>query len=564
MNGRDPSLTIPTLPSLSRGTGSPSFSLERSPPLEHDPPFQLRAGGLRVYGGHTRGVDAVRGHGSPLALGLAVEGAVTERSTLSPLGLERQLVVDGVEGVERVVAAPADPVAFFEWIVSDDVEIQIRWRLPVRGARWHAGDSGVVVASPAARRLYLLSRPATELSTRPHGNHELVVAARFDLRADEGVLIAIAEVAADADEARALRVMGRPHVAVPARRAAALRTLQSTLALDVPGDPVSEALDWAKLSLATETFEGGATARGGRLSERWLRVALAGLAVGSVFAARSMIRGVGAHEAGGPGGPGPDMAARGRAAAEGVAEDGRWLLLVARYLAWTGDLVLVKDQWARVVERADRVAREGSAAGDLQLDLRRRALIELAVAAEEVGDRALAKRVREAAGDAASTPELRGSWPGPSERSGGGHAAGGSGRSDVGLESAALVEEVVGRVLRVEPDASRGRLVLRPRLPSGWSRCAVRGLAVGEAVMEMEYRSDGGAHAWTVRQRHGRAPLTLIFEPAMPGVRVVAARVDGAAAELDAVAAEGRVQVAVQLVLDHERRVEVEIAEPDH
>lgn len=552
MSRRDPSLTIPTLPSLSRGTGSPRFALQRSPPLQDDRPFELRAPGLLVDGGHMRGVDAVRGKTSSLARGLGIEGAIAERSAVSPLGLERQLNVGGVAVIEHVVVSPAGPIVFFEWRVSDDVGVNIRWRVPVPGARWHASDSGLVVAADAARALYLLSRPAMDLPIRAHGatgpveheedgaDHDLVVAARFDLRAGDRVVIAMAEVVTDADEARVLRVMGRPHVVVPARRATALRTLRSTLALDVPDDPIAEALDWAKLTLAAETFDGGEM-QGGIVSERWLRIGLAGLAVGEASPARSVIRG-----AAGVG----DSAER--AAAETPSDAARWLLLVARYLAWTGDLSLMKEQWARVVRCVDRLAGQvAAAAEELDPALRRRALVELAVAAEEVGDEALAARARNAVGEGEGVPDL--CWAGSAAAE----------KSDPALESAALVEVVVQEVLGVEPDAARRRLVLRPRLPETWSRCVVRGLTMGEAVVEIEYRADGGAYVWRVRQRRGGAPITLIFEPELPGGRITAARVDGAAAQLDAVASDGRLKVPVQLVLDHERRVEVEIEGPD-
>lgn len=552
MNGRDlrdASLSLPSLPSLSRGVGSPSFPLERSPHLEQDPPFHLRAAGVRVDGGHGRGVDVVRGDRSPvaLALAMAVDGAIAERSTLSPLGLERRLKVGGVEVVERVVTAPAGPVVFMEWTASHGVGIDIRWRVPIQDARWHASEGGLVVSSPAVRRLTVLSRPAKDLVIRGRDGDELRVTARFVLESGEGVVIAMAE-ATDATDARVLRVMGRPHVVVPARRAAALRTLQSTLSLEAPGTPVSDALDWARLSLASETVEDRAIGPGRRLSERSLRIALAGLAIGDPSVARSLILAAAV---------GPAVNATGARDEERSAADARWLLLIARYLAWTGDRVLMKEQWERVRSRAGPIMRAGPESARLSRDLRRRALEELAVAAEDVGDRALARRAREAVGDETPAPAVR--WE-PVVPGGLGGIPGGA---DIALESAAVIEDLVEGVLGAEPDAPRGRLVLRPRLPVTWSTCVIRGLSMGEVVVEVAYRTEAGSHRWAVRQRRGGAPITLIFEPEMPGVRLAGARVDGVEAELDVVVVEGRVRVSVQLVLDHERAVEVEIEGPD-
>ncbi|NIP83885.1 MAG: hypothetical protein GWM90_33515, partial [Gemmatimonadetes bacterium] len=60
----------------------------------------------------------------------------------------------------------------------------------------------------------------------------------------------------------------------------------------------------------------------------------------------------------------------------------------------------------------------------------------------------------------------------------------------------------------------------------------------------------------------GATPLRLVLEPELPGAGVVAVRVDGEPAELDAASAGDRWRVPVQLALDHPRALEVEMAGP--
>jgi hypothetical protein len=122
-------------------------------------------------------------------------------------------------------------------------------------------------------------------------------------------------------------------------------------------------------------------------------------------------------------------------------------------------------------------------------------------------------------------------------------------------------EHVLPRVrelLGVEPDASRGRLVLRPRPPAAWDRFEARGIRMGEAGFSLRYDRRGRVHRLAVRQDLGAVPVSLILEPELPG-RPVAARVDGRPAALDSTVLGERSRVSVQLALDHERTLELEM-----
>jgi hypothetical protein len=120
----------------------------------------------------------------------------------------------------------------------------------------------------------------------------------------------------------------------------------------------------------------------------------------------------------------------------------------------------------------------------------------------------------------------------------------------------AIVGAVHG-LLGVEPDATRHRIVVRPRLPSAWDRLEVRALRLGDAEIAIRYRREGGLHIFRLDQELGGVPVRVIFEPVLPAARLVAATVDGEPAELDPRPVAGGLAVPVQIVLDHERTIEL-------
>lgn len=578
MSDPDPSLPVPELPALSRELGSPAFPLHRTPPLDDDPPFTLAGARASVVGGCARGVNDVRAGGVPLVARLRLEGAITASATLTPVGLERQLRLGETGVVERVVVAQADPVCFFEWGAELARPLALCWTVPAGAVRWRATERGLVVERPEGRALYALSGTPAALVVEPVGGDgpggALRVRARVAAADGASVRLAVAAVGAGAgvdDEARVLRVMGRSHVVVPARRSAVQRVLEERLSLEDPDRALGQALAWAVIRL-------GDRVAAGPLSARELRLALASLAAGDPAPARALIAWSGSDD------PGPTAAHAADAARADSNGHARRLLLVARYLAWTGDLRTVRAVWADVERRASALLESGGAGGAASAGesaLAALALRELVPAAEEVGDEGLARRLRGAVdpgmtagrgaaavevavGEVAAGEVVAGEVVAEDPAAPGGSAAPGESEGGQGVVAAAMVEAVVEGLLGVEPDAPRGRLVLRPRLPRSWGHCVVRNLRVGGASVELELEREGGRHAFTLRQVSGGAPLRVIFEPELEGERLVAARVDGEAAELDAEASEGRVRVPVQVVLDHERRVVVEIGEASH
>lgn len=232
---------------------------------------------------------------------------------------------------------------------------------------------------------------------------------------------------------------------------------------------------------------------------------------------------------------------------------------VARYTAWTGDLGTAAALWPAVhsamaasatsTTESDAIAtaaafagieRTATDMGDPQLAARlhtraRATRAELPTALSGRG-----RRLATALGliDPATVP------PDPPPGDGVGGAAD-------------LVLHLAHEILGLQPDATRHRLWLRPRLPEGAEGIAAELIRVGEDSVSMAMDLEPGSVRLRVEQDAGAIPLTVVVELFLPG-RPRLARVDGVAASL-APRPEGRGTVLpVQLVLDHERTLEVE------
>lgn len=286
-----------------------------------------------------------------------------------------------------------------------------------------------------------------------------------------------------------------------------------------------------------------------------------------------------------------------------------YLLLAARFLAWTGDLHRLARVWENVrdifeavlqtepqplpAEHATgsnpdfAVATQGPAAvppvapsalheladaaeslGDLELTATARRRVGRVEMAGTVHDRRggdLSPRRRKARDLPPDEAQLRWSDPAADRHAGSGHpvaapgAAGSRGRSGfAGMDPAATLLLLVHELLGAAPDAARHRLVLRPRIPAEWDRFEARHLRVGDAAVALRYRREGARHIFCLEQERGAMPLRLVLEPLLPATTLTGARVDGRAATLETSRHGDRLVVPVQLVLDHERILELD------
>jgi hypothetical protein len=580
-------LEAPTLPLLEQPLGALSFPFQD--PLADDAPFTVA--GLRVFvvGGAQRGIDEIRVHPICVATALRVAGAEVEAATASALGVERKLRVAGRAVVERLVVSEESPTCLLEWASDEAVDLEISWNVDLRRAgrpgesnaplRWRAAERGLVMAADGdleatfafseAPGLLRVEAPST-------GAAGLRIRTVVTVPAGGSVRLATLGRVVGEDAARLLRAADRVAVAARARAGAAEAARSDGLVTETSDPGLDRTLARSQQRLRSYRVETPGVGRSvvagyGPMADpdcvRYVTrdavwTGLAALAAGDFELVREVLLFLGRQT--GPDGRVPAWCATTgeRSRDDDTSATFLYLLLVARYLAWSGDRETVTSEWERIDGAIEvGLAEEG---GD---PLRRVTLSAMEHVAEDLGAGGIAARLREAAGTADAEPgevildsafwreidvdALPGQGlpvhPDP------------AGCPDRALDMALPVSAFIYGVVGAFPDAPRGRLVLRPRPEPGWSSLAVRRLAVGEAAVTMEYRVEDRTHRFVVHQDRGGSPLQLVLEPELPGGRVAAATVDGVAADLEPVEAGDRWRVPVQIALDHTRTVMVEL-----
>src|SRR5688572_6148643 len=208
-----------------------------------------------------------------------------------------------------------------------------------------------------------------------------------------------------------------------------------------------------------------------------------------------------------------------RAMLPAVGEPAEFLRLFGAYFTATADDGFARVSWPRVVA----MTRIEEAPAD------EKTLRSLAIAAEAVGDRALAASLTERAG---TTTRAR-------------------------SESHDLIPATVYETLGYAPDAPKGRLLLRPQIDPVWNRLHVENLHIGDALIAMEYSRVDRHMEFALTQVAGAYPIRLIFEPIL-SMRVEKAFVDGTGANLDFRPHGDRIVIPVQIMLDDRRVVRFE------
>ncbi|HEX7048672.1 MAG TPA: hypothetical protein VF188_00550 [Longimicrobiales bacterium] len=343
--------------------------------------------------------------------------------------------------------------------------------------------------------------------------------------------------------------MDAPGDAVRAAQHGRLR--REWVAVDAPDTRVGAAVEWAKPWL--HRFGGDSVrAPAGHAAEDGAGAVLATLACGGFDEARRTLARLD------PDAPG-------------------CLDLVARYLAWTGDVAFIRA-------RRDSLRRACATTEVVPAGL-------IAVA-ESIGDHALAMELRRRTpalvaidGAPPRAPAVDPAAPeGPPVTRWASlgadalaaaiarwnrHVARAADRADPDGEADApdavrtaieVVLPLIHGMLGAEPDAVRGRLQLSTWIPADWDRLEVLRLRMGDAAVALRYDRDGARHTFRIEQHSGAIPIRLILEAALPGRRLLAARVEGTEAELDPVPAGERLRIPVQLALDHERTLEFHVA----
>lgn len=324
---------------------------------------------------------------------------------------------------------------------------------------------------------------------------------------------------------------GMQDQAGPQRSHRYLRAMRLRLAATDPA--FGAALDAARRELA-ETL----ALEPRPLNAAAIAAARSALALGDDRAARETIRLLAAHQD--DDGAIISSAPESDSIQEDLTHD--YLLLLARFLAWTGELHTLREVWPSALRALDLVPRDPSRPDAASWAA---VLSELAVAAESIGDEAAAREIR------SGSPLPPAGIPAPAQDA--------PPAPDGG--AAELVDYIIEGILGIEADAPRDRLVLRPRLPESWNALELSGLRIGDAEITLSYRREGDRHSFTLDQESGAVPVRVIFEPAIPGGELLRAVVDGEEAELDAIPTAGRLRVPIQIVLDTTRVVELIMGE---
>jgi hypothetical protein len=540
------------LPAMAEPLGPLGADLSRDL-ADGDSMFTVAGVRAWVTGDRGRGVDHVVMAPALVAAGPRLAGARCEAATVTPLGVERRLILgDGVV-VERIVVHRDSPCVVIEWHAPEQPALlALEWGVPAR-----PGDpSGV---APLHRRLprgaavrlaghrlvaFGFSSVPEHLGSSPDRFH-----ARVAVTAGGSVRMAVAAAGSAADLERALRAAGRGRALVQGRRGGAEQLRADRLTVTTPDPALDRSLEWVGIDLAARVAEtpgvgrsilsGREPARAAYVTADAVRAALDALTIGDFASARDVLGFLGRHQL--ESGAVPTACDLNGAIGPGTpAATLLYLLLASRFLDAVGDLAFLQGEWPSV-RRAWKLARDAGPGGESG-ELRAAAIEGIPRAAAALGDAEVA----------AEAEDRR-------------HQVGTGARRVVDLHRPDSHDPrgVVPRVrelLGVEPDATRGRLVLRPRPPKGWTRFQARSLAMGEARFTLSYGSEGRVHRFGVTQDRGAAPARLILAPELDG-NLVAAWVDGERADLAPVKRGDRTGVPVQLALDHERTLELEMAE---
>lgn len=243
-------------------------------------------------------------------------------------------------------------------------------------------------------------------------------------------------------------------------------------------------------------------------------------------------------------------------------------VLVARFAAWTGQLAVVAGAWQRI-RPAIVQALDAGVAGLAGLPYAA-AMAALERVATDLGDPMLAARLHGAATRGAAAGGRAGAVPTADPMAQVLAAAldplstpplpPTPGMEAARLADAAAIIDFVHGTLGIEPDATRNRIRLQPRLTPACPTLHVRDIGFADAVIGLECVLQPDSLVVRITQDAGAIPLTALLEPVLPaGTRPLHCRVDGTPASLAPRPVAGGMAVPVQLVLDAGRELRLEL-----
>ncbi len=605
----DPRLQPPRVPALRGGIPDPAGAPVLQGTTRADAPITLSGRRALGAGNEEQGLSEIWIHPICSAADFTVRDFSADAITVSTGFVRRSS--RALE--ERVCLARELGAVVWQWTARDGgLQLRLAWTIDLRrradhddglvtALRWNTGERWLLVQTTDARvnALYCFDRDVA-WNVDDVAPTTLRVEASVALEAGESITFATAASGpGSATLEETARVLEQPSTLTRGRLAAWNRIESERVRIRSPLADLNEAWRWALHRLdgflvdvptvGRSLVAGYAPSTAShcfRFSTRdavW--TALAALGVGDVQSARAVIEFLAGR-----------LDAAGRVlrlySIDGAAEYDAgestqlFLLLVARYFAWSGDISFLRSHWPHV--RRALTCADSSAATD---GLAWASFVELAVAAEGIGEgedartlNTLAEQLRGSNSQALRAPldlwprvtgwaswtELlagrteaftkqwllhvrsgyergRGAWVQPAD-----------GCTDHAWSTALAVAPLVYGLLGVEPDAARQRIQLRPALPRDWSFLDVDNLRFGESRFALRYQCQAAHYTFTLQPLHGVVPVRVIFEPAIPAAEIASITVDGQRAALNLRRSGDRWVCPLQVVLDHERTIVIE------
>jgi hypothetical protein len=575
---RDAQLEPAHLPLLQGGL--PDSADRASPALlpTSREPIAVRGRRVLVTGSADTGVTHVRVHPMCVLKDLQVSDFKATARRTGPGFLQRATS----ELVEQMFVPLELPAVVWQWRARGHVVLTLSWTVQLEpgwpfpedalgSLHWNIGEQWLLVRTDHPRESvqYSFNRPVVwSVADGANGAPALRVRATAHLAAGESLIMALVASCADRDNIQATaRALDRPALLEQSRAAAAQRIGQECVRLRTPFPDVNAAWHLAVQRLNDALSEAPALGRSflgqhtgadcGFSSCEAVECAMAALALGDFQTARSVIEFLGRAQD--PNGRVPDVCLT-----NGFTQYGDrvatplFLLLIARFFAFSGDITFLRRTWQHV-----RLALVfcRSAPAHCDPDTLRAAMRELALTAEAIGEREDADRLRSESNpaDGLTLSDPAGGWSAWNDRLDRAPYSQGFatqlGRCHTIDAQVRVLTTLLYGLLGIDPDAARQRIRLRPWIPGDWWFLEAAGLRFGDSRLALRYHRNDSAHTFQLVPLEGTIPLRIIFEPSVEARAITRITVDGVVATLDLRRADDRWICPVQVTLDHERTI---------
>lgn len=480
---------------------------------------------------------------------LRVDGAATVPVSLivSPEQVRRSSAVRGAAVTERWTVALEHPIVVWEVEPPEGLPALLEWTVDLRvdGSAPEPESSPDCALAPD-RCSAVLRRPgdAFRLVVEVEGG-TLATArtegptVRLSAQSAGRCRVRLTGAADDADLERSRQMLARRGFAGLCRQRAdhANELASYATSIETPEPELAEAFEWAKVRMdgllvgtpgvgrclvagyaAEDPAEGlGAAAR--HVGEDACRVAVAQLAAGDRTGPRDTLKFLALTQD--ESGRVIEECSTGGEAHYGTATIPHFLLLAARYAAWTGELDFLSRRWTAIRNAVDfAVAGRAWSQGDAAPGLWASALASLAPVAEALGHPEAAEDlVTHATAARAGAPDGSlpvwdlGAWRA---------LAASVRRNEAGpLTSAGVTAGAIEGLWGVVPDALEGAVRMTPWFPAEWDAMSVERIRVGRTVLSVRMRRRFGQVAARIERVHGpriHLEFALRGEPALSTV----------------------------------------------